>query len=134
MKTIHFILAFVMLLLTALTVAAQDEAGATIPFDKKLPPTDRKPIRDRFLPNKVKNNISRTQLLSIKSLNTKDIQNYPDRLKQLLQENRNNLMQMHRRTTATAGNLGNSSTPLNADFHLTKDINALAESFPNNSY
>src|SRR6478752_10624141 len=142
MKTRPTLLFAAMLMLAALTAIAQDArqihpaSKQIIPFGQKLPAPDLTNTRSRLLQRMpvrgVSNRVGNDFLQNIKSLNSKDFKKDPQALKQQLLEKRNSFIStMQKRNTATAAGLGSNSTP-DLDFYLTKDINTLSESFPNN--
>ncbi len=133
-----------MLLLTAPSAIAQDaatkpySAKSDIPFGKKLPPPDVSNERGESLAPIMSPNINNVLKLNsnhqrINSIN-KNINEYRQQFFQNINEKSRNEQTFHASENAIAArsNRSNSCTTVSG-FHLTKDINALAESNPRNN-
>ena len=135
----------VMLMLTALRGVAQNTEDVKrsikdiIPFGKKLPPPDLTNHQDKFMPEMASPNIGSVLTRGINhsdihsvftpGINHSDINEIKknlDAYKQQLKE------KIKEKISIFQGNSANTSqspaSSLNSNFHLTKDINALAES------
>ena len=124
-----------MLILTALTVIAQDAADKpnsakdNIPFGKKLPPPDLTEYSGSGMSQITNANINATLT---HGTNVHDAnKNTPEYYRQLFLERKKMqapLFEGSRTSDAKGGNKNSA----NSNFHLVKDINALAESNPHN--
>jgi hypothetical protein len=129
------LLLVVMLMLTALTVVAQDATSKkpspeNIPFGKKLPPPDPAEYPGRSLPQMNHSNINAALREGIKSHDINAIKKALDDYRQQLMEKRKEPTPDFPANVTNANRSHGSSHK--SDFHLTKDINAIAESNPAN--
>ncbi len=124
-----------MLMLTAFTASAQDaifdkHPVKNIPFGKKLPPPDLANHPDNFLPEMISPGKSALKP-AMRTYNSNTIKKDPAYFKQLLLDRRKLLPDWRKTQTPAFQNatsnprreIDNDSDP---DFHLLKDINALA--------
>jgi ELWxxDGT repeat protein len=138
MKTKHLLLASVVLTLTVHTGIAQDatykkpSAKDNIPFGKKLPPPDISKFGDSSLPQMFYPNINAVLKPDKKSHDINAIRKkLEDHRPQLMDRIKEQTSNFPTNVIATNAGRKNTSCP-NSGFHLTKDINALAESNPRN--
>jgi ELWxxDGT repeat protein len=139
MKPKQLLLLAVMLMLTALTGIAQNttykqhSVKDIIPFGKQLPAPDlSKYPGKKSLPAVARPDANNASLQSINSLNANEIKKNPEYFRQQLLKSRALLSESFHRSGAPAIDESNISSH-NSDFHLTKDINALAESNPSDN-
>ncbi|MCC6287934.1 MAG: T9SS type A sorting domain-containing protein [Chitinophagaceae bacterium] len=134
MKTKHLLLVFVMMIVTAFAAIAQNAADKKfsvpdIPFGKKLLPPDFVNYPDKLLPQitPANKNTALIQTPGIHNTNKKS----PGYFRQLLQDRRKmQTTDIDEQLTANAR--AKNTPPCNSNFHLIKDITALAESNPHN--
>lgn len=128
----------VAVMFTALYSAAQNLTAAkpstNIPFSKKMPLPGTPTYQGKALPQNyrpgINTNVAGGQ--KINSFSANAIKKDPEYYRQLLQKNRNSMRESLRKSNSSAIPLSNSNDA-DADFHFTKDINALAESFPSSN-
>ncbi|HYK47562.1 MAG TPA: ELWxxDGT repeat protein, partial [Parafilimonas sp.] len=134
MKTKFLLFTPVLLMLTALTVVGQDAtnnkpSSENIPFGKKLPPPDVLSSPENSSQQRMPPNLNTTLMQAIKSHDKnaikKALNNYGQQLK-------NQRIEESLRIPENNANANSSQANSNSNFHLTKDINALAESNPHN--
>jgi ELWxxDGT repeat protein len=133
MKTKPVLSLFVMLLLTTCTCIAQDAMNkkpsqSIIRFGEKLPPPDLSKYQRISLPGTVRAGTGNA-IIPIKDLNANTIKKDPAAFKQLILQRRNMPASSPNVNTIPAMTTDDAGTE-QSDFHLTKDINALSESFP----
>ena len=136
MKTKHVLSVLVILLLTTFTCIAQDAtykkpSQNIIPFGKKLPPPDLSKYQRKSFPGMVRPDAN-IALMRIKDFSANDIKKDPAAFKQMIMQRRNMHSSIAKFNTAPSINseITDAGQP---DFQLTKDINALSESFPSNT-
>jgi ELWxxDGT repeat protein len=133
MKTKPVLSLFVTLLLTAYTCIAQDAmfkkpSQSMTPFGEKLPPPDMSKYQRRSFPGTVRAGTGNA-FIRIKDLNANTIKKDPAAFKQLILQGRN-IPASSPNVTARPAITTDDAVTEQSDFHLTKDINALSESFP----
>ncbi|MEP7229746.1 MAG: ELWxxDGT repeat protein [Ginsengibacter sp.] len=135
MKANHLLLVPVMLMLTAATSFAQDATNKRlstkddIPFGKKLPaPELTTPADISYSPMITVTKAVLSPDVSIRNANA--VRKGPDDFRQLLQERRKKQTPLFQNATPNKGKENEINT--NSNFHLLKDIDALAESYPRN--
>ncbi len=135
MQKKHLLLAFAMLILIELTATAQNVVDKpntqkdNIPFGKKLPPPDIMNSQTNSSQQIIQPGLNKLLMQAIKTHDKNAIKKVLDDYRQQLKENSNE-QALH--INGNNANSNSSHTNSNSDFHLTKDINALAESYPNN--
>ncbi len=132
MKAKLLLLMPVILLLTALRCLAQDandikpSAKDIIPFGKKLPPPDVIKTQDKSLIQAASTNLNNGLTPGIHKSDINAMKNSLNTWKQQLMEERKENVSNYQVNSANTTQSPASS--LGLDFHLTKDINSLAES------
>ena len=139
MKTKFLLLIAVIIMFTALKTVAQNAMNVksaektTIPFGKKLPPPSLTILPGNSLPGKVRSGMPNLSVQRIKDLNANDIKKDPARFKQqILQMRGSHNAGILQKKSAAATDFTTANED-NSNFHITRDINALAESYPSNS-
>jgi ELWxxDGT repeat protein len=138
MKTGPLFLATAMLLLAACTVIAQDGKYKIPPSNDVLPgmqhslPLNPTANREKFLQRMAKRNGDTASLAGKDSIDINEVKKNPALFKELVLDHKKDLTPFTKPYAVAGGQLGNAGS-ISPGFHLTKDINALAGSFPNNS-
>ena len=122
-----------MLMFTALTAIAQNAADKkpseeNIPFGKKLLPPDLMNSPGSSSQQMMQPNLNKLLMQAIKTHDKNAIKKALDNYRQQLKDNNSQQALYIQRNNTTV----HSNTSSNSNFHLTKDINALAESNPDN--
>jgi ELWxxDGT repeat protein len=136
MKTKHLLLMSAMLMLTALTSIAQNVTDKpnsvrdNIPFGKKLLPPNLINSPENSSQQMMQPGFNKLLMQAIKSHDKNAIKKTLDDYRQQL-KNQSNTQALPIQGNNANANSSHAST--NSDFHLTKDINALAESNPTNN-
>ncbi len=133
MKTKHLPLLAITLMFTSLTVIAQNATdkklpAENIPFGKKLPPPDIMVSPGSSSQQMMQPNFNKLLMQAIKTHDKNAIKKTLDDYRQQL-KNQSNPQALYNKGNNSVHSYANS----NSDFHLTKDINALAESNPSNN-
>lgn len=123
-----------MLLFAGLHTIAQDVTQGYKPSKNKINFTKKSPPYFPVYPNKFMSGVSSPRLSAasmprINEFKAADIKKDSKTFKQMLLEKRNHENRAVQNHTTSSANLGSAQ---NSDFHITRDINALAESFPGN--
>ena len=135
MKTKHLLLLSAMLMLTAFTVVAQNTVDKkpsvdNIPFGKKSPPPDIMNSSGNSSQQIMPVNLNKLLMQAIKTHDKNAIKKTLDDYRQQLKD-QNNSQALYSKGNNINANSSDANS--NSDFHLTKDINALAESNPVNN-
>jgi ELWxxDGT repeat protein len=136
MKSKHLLTTLVLLMLTAVTVVAQDAtdkkpSSENIPFGKKLPPPALMNSSRNSSQQVMQPDLNKLLMQAIKSHDKNAIKKTLDDYRQQLKENHiQQALHINRNYADVHSNNSNSNS--NSDFRLLKDINALAESNPHN--
>ncbi len=136
MKAKYLLLVPVILMLTALKGLTQDindikpSVKDIIPFGKKLPPPDLTSHSDKFMPQMTSTGINTKLLPGIHKPDINAMKKDLNAYKQHLMKERKEKISRYQLNSANA--IQSPASSLNSNFHLTKDINALAESNPLN--
>ena len=136
MKTKQLLLCLLLLTFTGLSVIAQDatnkhlSAKDNIPFGKKLPPPDLTRDAVKSLPQIMHSDKNTSLMPGIHHPDINTIKKNLDDYKQQLKNNKSSGSKSSQ--VDVTGAMGRHHHSGNSGFHLTKDINALAESNPAN--
>ncbi len=134
MKTKYLLFVFAMLLLTTYTTVAQNVTGNpnsvkdNIPFGKKLPPPEFMNNAGNSSQQMMQPELNKLLMQAIKSHDKNAIKTTINDYRQQLKD-RSNQQALHIPENNAMANHASS----NSNFHLIKDINALAESNPTNN-
>ncbi len=134
MKTKHLLLLSTMLLFTTFTVVAQNAvdkkpSSDNIPFGKKLPPPDIMNNANSPSGQVTQPNLNKLLTQAIKTHDKNAMKKALNNFRQ--QSKENNEQGLH--ANENYANMNSGHTASNSDFHLVKDINALAESNPHSN-
>jgi ELWxxDGT repeat protein len=138
MKNKYLLIAAVIIMFTALKTVAQNAMNiksaekTAISFGKKLPPPSLTIRPGNSLQGKVRPGMPNLSMQRIKDLNANDIKKDPARFKQQALQMRGNRYAPALQTTSATATDFTTADEDNSHFHITKDINALAESYPSN--
>jgi len=135
MKSKFLLITSALLMLTALTVVAQDAtdnkpSSENIPFGKKLPPPDLMRGHENSSRQIVPPNLNKLLMLAMKSNDKNGVKKALNDYKQQLMDKREE-QTIDFSTNVADANRNHENSP-NSNFHLLKDVNALAESNPHN--
>ena len=138
MKTRPLLLTTVMLIFAVCTTFAQDgkykipPSKDVIPYSPQSPPLDFTANREKFLQRLAKQNNNPASMPGKDSFDINEIRKNPALFKQLVLEHRKDLTPFTRPNAVTGSQLESASIT-GSGFHLTRDINALADSYPSNN-